>query len=198
MSVFVVFLLLVFIFKRLHPVRGFLGLAVSVVLAAVVFAIPWFGQRLPFWIMCLAPNASIPVAGLLLAGLFGRRVFRECDWNAAWTFGAAAAITLYPSALGLGSFDTYSLGWPWLFWGKSGILFGAVAVCSAWLLWRGNRFGYLLLLANLGFTAGFQESTNLWDCILDPLFAAVSLVACLIAAVRGWTRRAGPSGTTAR
>jgi hypothetical protein len=198
MSDVVVFLLLVWLFQRVLPPRGVVALLFySAVGAAFIFS-PWFN----YWIMCLAPNASFPMAGLLLASVIGcilnKPLFRPVDWNTAWIFGAIASLVLYPSALGLGAFDTYSLGWPWLFHSTSILLFAGVALASALLLWFGNRFGYLLLLANLSYLAGFQESTNLWDYILDPLFAAVSLVACLIAAVRGWTRRAGPSGTTAR
>jgi hypothetical protein len=198
MSDVVVFLLLARLFQLVLPPRGVVALLFySAVGAAFVFS-PWFG----FWIKSLAPNASFPMAGLLLASVIGcilnKPLFRPVDWNAAWIFGAIASLALYPSALGLGAFDTYSLGWPWLFHSTSLSLFAGVGIASATLLWFGNRFGYLLLLANLGYLAGFQESTNLWDYILDPLFAAVSLVACLIAAVRGWTRQAGPSETTAR
>jgi hypothetical protein len=128
---------------------------------------------------------SVPTAGLLAAAVgsmvFGKQLFRSRDWGAAWIFGALASLALYPSALGLGprNFDAYALGWPWLFWGQSGVLFGAVALAAAGLLWRGNRFGFLLLVGMLGFSAGFQESRNLWDYLVDPLFGGVAIVALL-------------------
>jgi hypothetical protein len=198
MSTLTVFLLVVWFFQRVLPVRGLLGLGVSTAAGAAFVFIPWLG----FWIKSLAPNASIPMAGLLLAAILGRAsnksVFRPADWKAAWIFGAAASLVLYPSALGLGAFDTYSLGWPWLFHSVSIALFAGVGVASALLLWFGNRFGYLLLLASLGYLAGFQESTNFWDYILDPLFGAVSLVALIAMA---WCSReprpVNPRGTTA-
>jgi hypothetical protein len=80
--------------------------------------------------------------------------------------------------LGLGprNFDAYALGWPWLFWGQAAVLFGAVALAAAGLILRGNRFGYVLLLTLAGYASGFQESTNLWDYLVDPVYGAVALL----------------------
>jgi hypothetical protein len=81
--------------------------------------------------------------------------------------------------MGPQNFDAYALGWPWLFWNSSLVLFGSVAVTAAVLIWRGNRFGYVLLLTMAAYSVGFQESTNLWDYLLDPVFGAVSLLSVL-------------------
>ena len=122
---------------------------------------------------------------------------------AAWIFGAVASLSLYPSALGLGpqNFDSYALGWPWLFWGQSLALFGGAGLAAASLIWRGNRFGYVLVLALLGYAVGFQESENLWDYLLDPVYGAVSLLVVLVGLTRCFisrSREGDPAGTADR
>ena len=190
------FLLLLWLSQRISGCHGAAGLALAAVVAFAAVWFPWFGHPLPFWSASLSANFSVIMAGLLVVSVFDRAfetgIFRPRDWRAAWIFGAVASVLLYPSALGLGlqNFDAYALGWPWLFWLQSLILFGPAAVTAAWLIWCGNRFGLVLVLAFLGYAAGFQESDNLWDYLLDPVYGAVSLlmILCMI-----WRRRtSGP------
>ena len=190
------FLLLLWFSQRLSGLTGVSGLALAAVVSAAVVWFPWFGHPLPFWSASLSANFSVIMAGLLVVSVFDRAfetgIFRPRDWRAAWIFGAVASVLLYPSALGLGpqNFDAYALGWPWLFWGQSVWLFGGAGFAAALLIWRGNRFGYVVFLAMLGYAAGFQESENFWDYLLDPVYGAVSLlmILCMI-----WRRRtSGP------
>lgn len=188
-------LLLWWIFQRVIGRRGWGAALVSglVALAAVWF--PWFGHALPYWSASLSANFSVVMAVLLVVAIYdraaGREIFRARDWRAAWIFGAVASLLLYPSALGLGpqNFDSYALGWPWLFWLQSLPLFGGAGLSAALLIWRGNRFGYVVLLALLGYAAGFQESENLWDYVLDPVYGAVSLVVVLWISLRRFAGR---------
>lgn len=181
-SALVPWLLLVWLFLVLSGRRGVVGGFVCAVAAAAVLVFPWWGHPLPYWSRALLANFSIPTAGLLVVAVIGmvrrRPLFEPQDWRAAWIFGAVASFALYPSALGLGprSFDAYALGWPWLFWGQSGVLFGGVALATAFLLWRGNRFGFLLLAGLVAFSAQLQESQNLWDYLVDPLFGGFSIL----------------------
>lgn len=178
-------LLLWSIFQRAAGLRGWIPTLVAgaVALGAVLF--PWFGHALPHWSAGLSANFSVIMPLLLLLGILARaggcELFRSRDWRAAWIFGAIAALLLYPSALGLGpqNFDSYALGWPWLFRSPSLVLFAGAGLAAAVLIWRGNRFGYVLLLALLGYCVGFQESENLWDYLLDPVYGAVSLLVVL-------------------
>ena len=139
----------------------------------------------------MAANISVPLLAVLAVSILQRaggvEVFRAREWKAAWIFGAAASLVLYPSALGLGlrNFDAYSLGWPWLAWLPSLLLFGGVALTAGLLVWRGNRFGWVLATAAAAYLGRWQESNNFWDYLLDPLFGAFSL----FAAVRLWLRR---------
>lgn len=201
------FLLLVWLFQRIPGLRGARGLILALALALAALFHSWFGHWLPFWSASLSANFSVVMAGLLLASICDRacrcRIFRARDWQAAWTFGAIASLLLYPSALGLGpqNFDSYALGWPWLFRGQSLALFGGAGLAAAWLVWRGNRFGFLLGLALLGYSAGFQESENLWDYLLDPVYGAVSLLLALrtlLLRVIPRPRSGDPAGTVGR
>ena len=178
-------LLLLWVVQRLIPWRGLAGLLASAVTASVLLVIPWFGHPVPWWSASLSANFSVIMAALLVCAICarasGRPVLSSSEWNTAWIFGTAGSWLLYPSALGLGpqNFDSYALGWPWLFHARFGLLIGAVGLTAAWLIWRGNRFGLILLLALAGFALGFQESDNFWDYLLDPVYGAVSLLAVL-------------------
>lgn len=190
-SALVPFFLLLWIFQRVSGVGGWGGLLLGVVLAAAATAFPWLGHPLPYWSAALSANFSPVMMLLLVVSVLDRArprdLFATADWRAAWWFGGVAALLLYPSALGAGpaNFDAYALGWPWLWWGQSVLLFGGASLAAAVLLWRGNRFGFVLLAALLGYAAGFQESDNLWDYLLDPLYGVVSLVAL---ARMAWSR----------
>jgi len=179
------FLLLLWFFQRVSGLRGWPGFILSLVLAVAALFFPWFGHAVPYWSASLTPNFSVIMAGLLVVAIAERTtvrpIFQRSEWNTAWIFGAVASWALYPSALGLGpqNFDSYALGWPWLFHAQSGVLMGAVGFTTALLLWRGNRFGYLLLLTLIGYAAGFQESENFWDYLIDPVYGAVALLAVL-------------------
>lgn len=189
------FLLLVWLVQRIPGVRGIGGLLFASVIAVGAILIEWFGRPLPFWSAGLSANFSVVMAVLLGVAIWeracGSGIFRAPDWSAAWISGAVASLLLYPSALGLGpqNFDAYALGWPWLFRGPSLLLFAGTGLASALLVWRGNRFGYVVLLALLGYAAGFQESDNLWDYLLDPVFGAVSLLVVLWNSLRRLTPR---------
>lgn len=176
---------------RLAPrlrTRHRLNCLAALLLAGVVTQIHWFGYPLNFWSASLAANFSVTLILLLsiwvAEQLTGRKYLRAAEWRTAWLFGAAASVLLYPSALGLGpgSFDAYSLGWPWLD-ATSALLFGSVAVFAAILFLRGNRFAIVLLVATAAYPLQFQESLNYWDYVLDPVYGAASIVGvvCLLA-----------------
>ena len=179
------FLLLLWFSQRMSGLPGVAGLALAAAVSVAAVWFPWFGHPLPFWSASLSANFSVIMVGLLIVAVLDRAfetsIFRPRDWRAAWIFGAVASVLLYPSALGLGpqNFDAYALGLPWLFWGQSVWLFGGAGFAAALLIWRGNRFGYFVFLAMLGYAARFQESDNFWDYLLDPVYATVSLLAVL-------------------
>jgi hypothetical protein len=188
---FVLWLLLAsalqWIFARAGKVRAAVSVAAALGVAAIMVLVPWGGHWLPFWTGGLAGTFSVPLAAILMVGLAGRTVgrplFRSSEWTAAWGFGVVASVLLYPRALGFGprNFDAYSLGWPWLIPSQSFVLIMAVAVAAAVLIWRGNRFGFVLLLTLAAYPTGLQESANFWDYVQDPVYGILSMLVLL-----GW------------
>ncbi len=187
------FLIFLWVIQRALPGRR--RFLFAVLGAAALSLIPFFGHVPRYWLSGMTPNISAPLIVALLASIASRANFgtwfRPREWRAAWIFGAIASLALYPSALGLGlhNFDSYSLGWPWLEWNRSLLLFGAVAVTAGFLVWRGNRFGWALVFAAVVYLLRIQESQNFWDGLLDPLYAAVSLCGVMMLLVRRLARR---------
>ena len=84
---------------------------------------------------------------------------------------AVTALLLYPFALGLTGFDSYSLGYanPWLL----AILF----IMALLLWWRTYYFLAISLTASVAaWSLQMLESGNLWDYLLDPVFVVLLLL----------------------
>jgi hypothetical protein len=147
----------------------------SLLLAFFLLRIPVGGWTLFAWCRTLEMNPSFTLTGLLCVALWqrlsGKSIFRAKDWRAAWLVGALAAFALYPMGLGLTSSDPYTWGW-------GATLPLATASIASVLLFAGNRFGIILILPLLGSLLHLQESGNLWDALMDPLYAAASLGGC--------------------
>jgi len=165
-------LALLFIGRNPHPdLRR--KIAAVLLAAFVLLVIPLSGWNGAAWLRVVEPNPSLTLTGLLLVALgsrlSGTTVLRREDWNAAWIFGAVAALALYPMGLGLTNHDPYACGW-------TPVLPLAVTAAATLLLLRGNRFALILLLPFAGWLLGFQESTNFWDAVIDPFYGAAGLL----------------------
>lgn len=160
------------------PVTGARGTLVAGVLALGLALTPVSGFPLARFVAGLGWTPCVPLQALLADGVWrafrGEGWLRPADHQIAWVWGAAAGLALYPSALGLGRFDLYSLGW-----GPS-VLGAAVLLLTAGLLWRGCRFGVVLVLSTAAWQLGVFESANYWDYLVDPVFAVASLGALLL------------------
>ncbi|MDH3886921.1 MAG: hypothetical protein OEV12_06990 [Gammaproteobacteria bacterium] len=91
---------------------------------------------------------------------------------------AVTALLLYPFALGLTGFDSYSLGYanPWLL----AILF----IMALLFWWRTYYFLAISLAASVAaWSLQMLESGNLWDYLLDPVFVVLLLLTCMKPAV---------------
>ena len=150
-------------------------LAAQLVFALGVACIPIDGLPLARWLAGFNANFSVPLVALLVAAVWRnathQRFLRPGDFQTAWIFAAASGALLYPLALGWGGFDPYALGW------DSGWFFQAVAALTVGLIWKQNGFGILLLASIVAFNAGLIESTNFWDCLVDPFYFIASVVA---------------------
>lgn len=177
---------------RAHPNAWFAAMAA---LAAGIVLIPAGGLPLGRWFTGLCSNLSVPLLALI-ASAIGRRVFDadlpgKAGMRAAIGFGLAAGIWLYPMALGMGPIDPYSSGWGFSW------LFAATGALTALLLWRGNRFGLVLLTAAVAYHLGLLESGNYWDYLVDPIYFLISLAAVgreLVRAFRRLTSKPGARG----
>ncbi len=179
-------------------ITGLAGNALALVAACLLLpgAARLRGMPLAFLLgavaaMVLIPFGELPLAGYLRGGigdlsitsclllalavayrLRGRPPFRP----QALPLGllVAAALVLYPMALGVGPSDPYRLGW-----GDPLFLTGllALALLAVWQRLPAVALGIALGVA--AWSVGWYESSNLWDYLLDPLlaiYAAAALV----------------------
>ncbi|NQW94741.1 MAG: hypothetical protein HQ446_12060 [Polaromonas sp.] len=124
--------------------RGFIG-DLSITLLA-----------LSFWSLCHRLFDVLPTAKGELTALLG--------------VVAAAALLLYPTALGWGDWDVYRLGWgSWWFLSFLLVLCGLSAWMGLYVL------PALVALALVAWSAGLMESSNLWDYLLDPWLSVFAL-----------------------
>ena len=141
-------------------------------------------------LVSLIPLGALPLAGylrgaigdlsipslLLLANFIARDVWRApAGKTSLLALIALAALLFYPLALGVGSFDPYRLGY-----GHDGLLAALLllALAAAWL--RVYWVAVAVALAVLAWSAGWYESPNLWDYLMDPLVATYSVVTTLM------------------
>ena len=103
--------------------------------------------------------------------LFGVESIGKRELTALLVVAGAAALLLYPTALGWGDWDAYRLGW-----GSWWLLSALLALCAV-SVWIGLRvLPALIALALLAWSAGLMESGNLCDYLLDPWLSAFALV----------------------
>lgn len=138
--------------------------------AIIVISIPLWGVSLAGFVRGMTGDLSIATLALLalaLASSFAERVLVE-EQNRLKMLQAIliAAVLFYPLALGISMFDPYRLGY--------GNLWFMVALLglAAWSSLRySTLFALCIALAVAAWSAGWYESPNLWDYLLDPWLA---------------------------
>jgi hypothetical protein len=152
-------------------------------IAAVALFVPVDGLSLLAHVRGATGDLSVPTLALAAGALFfrltGRRLLERRELNALLWLVAAAALFLYPLALGLTPFDPYGLGY-------GSAMFVTVLLAVTLAAWRaGWKLPVLVVLAaGLAWLLGIYESRNLWDYLLDPLAAIYALGALLAAGAR--------------
>jgi hypothetical protein len=155
----------------------------AVLVAAVAVFVPIGDLSIAGYARGVTGDLSAPTLALALNAVFarlsGRTMFERRELNALLRLVAAAALFLYPFALGWTPFDPYALG------------FGSIAFVVALLLvtlaaWRLSlKLVVLVVLAGgLAYLGGVYESRNLWDTLIDPLASAYALAVLLSAGGR--------------
>lgn len=151
----------------------------------VVMWIPVGAAQLPVAAYIRGLTSDFSVSFVVLAGfalltrLFGLKPLDKGQRLAVFHAVAAAALFLYPVALGWGDWDAYRLGW-----GSAGMWSALLLVCFVCWVAGLRLLPLLIAVAMLSWTAGLMESTNLWDYLFDPWLATAAIFKSLAAAAR--------------
>ena len=127
-------------------------------------------------------TALIFYLALILQQNFSWQIFQEDELVLLRRLALATAILLYPFALGLTQFDSYSLGYsnPWLL--------TVLCIISLFCWWRKYYFlAVSITAAAIAFSLQLLESHNLWDYLLDPLFIFLVMLTWLRPPLSGAT-----------
>ncbi len=133
-----------------------------------VACVPINGLPMTAYIRTAFGDISITTLVLIAASclfrLIGRNYIGGSGFFVLMLLLLISGLFLYPFALGLTSFDPYSLGY-------GSKAFGAVLFCLAVTAWYFRLYLILLcvILAILAYLVGLYESCNLWDYLVDPL-----------------------------
>ena len=117
---------------------------------------------------------------LILQQNFSFQLYQENELVLLRRLVLAAAILLYPFALGLTQFDSYRLGYanPWLL----------VALLLLTLFCWHRKYYFLAVMITAAVTAWSMqllESLNLWDYLIDPAFLIIMVLTWLRPSVKG-------------
>lgn len=147
------------------------------VLQSALFAL----MLIPFGDMPLASyvrgvTGDLSITTLVMIGCALSRHWFGCgtaETRIRWTLlltVALAALALYPMALGVSAFDPYRLGY-----GEPLFIAALLLVALAAWIRKYNLIASCIALAILAWAAGWYESDNLWDYLLDPWIAIYAL-----------------------
>ena len=149
--------------------------AAVLVAAMVLVSIPLWGLSLAGFVRGITGDLSIAtlvvLALALLRTLSGCALVEEANRLLMLRAIAIAAVLFYPLALGFSAFDPYRLGYGNL-WFMAGLL--GLAIWS--VLRYSTFFALCIALAVAAWSAGWYESPNLWDYLLDPWLAIYAIV----------------------
>ena len=163
------------------------------VLALAVFIallIPVFGAGLPLTAFFRGVGGDLSTTLLALSvwslshRLLGTTAINKRELLVLMAAISAAALLLYPTALGWGDWDAYRLGWgSWWLW------LALLALCGVSAGLGLRVLPALMALALLAWSFGLMESNNLWDYLLDPWLSAYALVFVFIKCLQSAFRR---------
>ena len=172
--------------RRLKRVQlGLLMGATAIVVAAPIGPLP-----LAAYARGLFGDLSVTTNVLLVIGIIqhlsGRRLVERREETAICRLVAVTALVFYPLALGFGPFDPYRLGYgsPWFLTGLLLLALGA---------WAGrfHLISVCIALAVMAHAIAWNESTNLWDYLLDPLVSLYAIFVVLSGALRAVAHAGG-------
>lgn len=188
---------------NLTDATGLLGSAIAITVVSSkmlgVFKLP--RVRLGWLLAAIFFAALLPIGGLPLAGylrgaigdlsitslllLCAALLHSLSGWptppdrNKLLLLIVFTAAVLYPLALGWGNFDPYRLGY-----GNYWFLACLLGLALLAVLRGLPTIAFAIALAVLAWSAGWYESNNLWDYLLDPLVAVYAAVAIITQGIR--------------
>jgi hypothetical protein len=146
----------------------------------VLMWVPLGAGQLPLVAYFRGISSDLSITLVVLAGLGlvrrlrGLRAIDPQERIALNAAVAAAALFLYPLAMGWGDWDPYRAGW-----GAPGMLLALLAVTVFFWLKGLRLLPMIVAAALLGWTFDLLESTNLWDYLVDPWLAIAAIFQCL-------------------
>ncbi len=157
----------------------------AILLAAVIvlMLIPFGGLPAAAYVRGLTGDLSITTLVLLWCAMlnsrFGCVAVAPEHRVALLIMIALFGLALYPMALGIGEYDPYRLGY-------SNPQFVVVMLLIALAGWfrKSYLIAVCIALATLAWAAGWYESGNVWDYLLDPFVSIYALSAVSIRGVR--------------
>ena len=177
----VIFALLVRVPRvQAFPVRQRVALLAA---SVIVISIPLWGLSLAGFVRGITGDLSIAtlllLALALVRSLSGCVLVEQVNRRLMLRAIAIAAVVFYPFALGLSTLDPYRLGYGnlWLM-----VLLLGLAIWSS--LRYSTFLALCVALAVAAWSAGWYESPNLWDYLLDPW---LSVYALAVQGIYGWT-----------
>ncbi len=175
-GLFGITLAIVVLLVRVPRVRAFPPLQRAAVLGAaiVLVSIPLWGLSLAGFVRGITGDLSTTtlmlLAFALVRTLSGRTLVDDTNRLPMLRAIAIAAVVFYPLALGFSTFDPYRLGY-----GNLWFMVGLLGL-TVWSVLRYSTFFTLCIaLAVAAWSAGWYESPNLWDYLLDPWLAIYAI-----------------------
>lgn len=158
----------------------------AVIACLVLLWLPFGVAQLPLLAYVRGVSSDLSTTLVALACLsLGRRLFgwppvAGREKRVLYVAIAVAAVVLYPTALGWSDWDAYRPGW-----GSFGLLGILLMLSLACWLYGLRLLPALVGLSLLAWVAGWMESGNLWDYLMDPWLAVLAMIHCVKAGVRG-------------
>lgn len=143
--------------------------------AIVLVSIPLWGLSLSGFVRGITGDLSIATLVLLALALVrtlsGRTLVDDANRLLMLRAIGIVAVAFYPLSLGFSAFDPYRLGYGNLWFM---IILLGLAIWS--VLRYSTFFALCIALAVAAWSAGWYESPNLWDYLLDPWLAIYAIV----------------------
>ncbi|MGR9107113.1 MAG: hypothetical protein ACU843_09315 [Gammaproteobacteria bacterium] len=123
----------------------------------------------------LSIPALVLMLCLLISRVFDLNLIAPAQLDRFCLLMAPLALVFYPSAMGLGKFDPYALGYGSL------VLLGSVFLVTLLAFATGQLFiAISLSLSVFCYALGWYESNNLWDYLIDPLLAVFAATGTML------------------